>query len=1036
MIDYYNAFISYRHAPLDSSVAEHVQKSLEHFRIPTAIRKKTGKKKIERIFRDKDELPITSDLTDTISSALEKADYLIVICSPNTKESHWVTREIKYFLRNHRKDHVLTVLADGDPNDVVPEELKYDERTVTEYNGETHTIKAPIEPLSCDYRMKFSKAKKEEIPRLAAALIGCSYDELVRRQRQYRFRRFIAVTAVLLAAAIGFGLYMAHSKKQIDEAYMESLANQSRYLASEANALLEDERRIDALYLALAAVPQGPDDPRPVTGEAVAALTEASLAYVGLSGNNIDAVWNYSLATSIKDFVISPSGTRLAAIDSLGTIHVWDTETHEELFTVLDPDYQMSEMVFADDEVLLVINYGVVKGYSALNGELLWESDDSDYTLVRDIMFPGDGLIIYANNGPQFFVCDSHSGRVFDIYDLTSQLGSHLCTMSHAVLSPDGSMIGFVMYEGLNSNFVGTYDIRSGRVLLSDQIEESVSAIEWADDEHLAVSFYDIYNAGSSQMADTYLLRPNYSVVRCYDPDTLNVVWTQEHVSSCVNVNTEFFPLPPNNLIAYCTGNVVSAYDIDSGELMYEWSANQPVIDISDRDDNGWPIMITQDGALLNPVPSQGNDVVAMLYEFPNDITDLVVNHGVYVLQDCSSDIVYYNTYIRDEQWEETPNVDIDSISNFYLDDNILAIYSFDIDNIELTLINPETNKVIETIELDETEASYEFVFLGVYNGNLYGLSANADEAFLYEIDIATGEYKTEFLCNSITISSASASLVGHYIVFQDPETFDLNIGLMDLDTGRTETFSTSLGAPYNDAGPYYSEQMGLIYIPSYDGDHIIEIDEDDCFHVVLPEDWNGTMFLECDDSLGRFFVSDGHTIGVVDAGGNYSPFIDTEGRRPLGFTVIRHDGYGINENGELLVVYSDGFLYRYNALTGELIDKSEISTYLNYTPTAEFTVDYDAGFLYIQQYQLTNAIDLNSWVELACIQNSFGHYAPLDRFYTFSYEVSSHHSIGYFRHYTLDELIDMANNLLGGVPMPDSLRTRYGISDDVDTGN
>ena len=60
-------------------------------------------KKINRIFRDKDELPITSDLSDTIANALSDSDYLIVICSENTKDSAWVPREIEYFLKNHSK---------------------------------------------------------------------------------------------------------------------------------------------------------------------------------------------------------------------------------------------------------------------------------------------------------------------------------------------------------------------------------------------------------------------------------------------------------------------------------------------------------------------------------------------------------------------------------------------------------------------------------------------------------------------------------------------------------------------------------------------------------------------------------------------------------------------------------------------------------------------------------------------------------------------------------------------------------------------
>ena len=94
MIDHYNAFISYKHAPLDSKIAARVQRKLEHFTVPPKIAKSCGKKKIERVFRDKDELPITADLSETISHALENSDYLIVICSPETKKSIWVQREI------------------------------------------------------------------------------------------------------------------------------------------------------------------------------------------------------------------------------------------------------------------------------------------------------------------------------------------------------------------------------------------------------------------------------------------------------------------------------------------------------------------------------------------------------------------------------------------------------------------------------------------------------------------------------------------------------------------------------------------------------------------------------------------------------------------------------------------------------------------------------------------------------------------------------------------------------------------------------
>ena len=123
MIEKYDAFISYKHAPLDNRVADAIQKGLERYVLPKKVKEATGKQKIERIFRDKAELPITSNLDDNISYALENADFLIVICSKSTKLSTWVPREIEYFLQFHPISHVLTVLAEGEPDEVIPENL-------------------------------------------------------------------------------------------------------------------------------------------------------------------------------------------------------------------------------------------------------------------------------------------------------------------------------------------------------------------------------------------------------------------------------------------------------------------------------------------------------------------------------------------------------------------------------------------------------------------------------------------------------------------------------------------------------------------------------------------------------------------------------------------------------------------------------------------------------------------------------------------------------------------------------------------------
>lgn len=68
----YDAFISYRHAELDSFVAELLHKQLESFKVPRLADKEikeTGKQGIKRVFRDKDELPLAGNLSAPITEA-------------------------------------------------------------------------------------------------------------------------------------------------------------------------------------------------------------------------------------------------------------------------------------------------------------------------------------------------------------------------------------------------------------------------------------------------------------------------------------------------------------------------------------------------------------------------------------------------------------------------------------------------------------------------------------------------------------------------------------------------------------------------------------------------------------------------------------------------------------------------------------------------------------------------------------------------------------------------------------------------------
>ena len=144
---HYDAFISYRHVDPDRFVAEQLHKELENFKLPKNIEaqlKKNNpdaKTKINRVFRDEEELPLSSSLEDQIVEALKNTDYLIVICSPRLKESQWCRKEIETFISMHGVDRVLAVLVEGEPGDAFPNELLTREKEITDKNGKKTTIK-------------------------------------------------------------------------------------------------------------------------------------------------------------------------------------------------------------------------------------------------------------------------------------------------------------------------------------------------------------------------------------------------------------------------------------------------------------------------------------------------------------------------------------------------------------------------------------------------------------------------------------------------------------------------------------------------------------------------------------------------------------------------------------------------------------------------------------------------------------------------------------------------------------------------------
>lgn len=111
----YNAFISYSHR--DEKFASLLHQSLEKFRLPSKSVQakdliKKQKNSLYPIFRDRDELPTSSDLSTMINDALDNSRYLILLCSPRSAQSRWVEAEIIRFIEQGKVDKIVPLLVE------------------------------------------------------------------------------------------------------------------------------------------------------------------------------------------------------------------------------------------------------------------------------------------------------------------------------------------------------------------------------------------------------------------------------------------------------------------------------------------------------------------------------------------------------------------------------------------------------------------------------------------------------------------------------------------------------------------------------------------------------------------------------------------------------------------------------------------------------------------------------------------------------------------------------------------------------------
>jgi eukaryotic-like serine/threonine-protein kinase len=214
----YRAFLSYSHK--DRKWGDWLHRKLESYRIdrdlvgrgtPSGIVPKS----LRPIFRDRDDFAGGSSLQEATLRALEASDFLIVVCSPNARMSHYVNEEVRLFKALGRAERVIPIIIDGEPGDPIRECFP----SAVMYNvGSDGQISTTLsEPIAADARQE-GDGPEIAIEKVIAGLLGVGLDEIRKRAVHAQRRRIIVLGSVAslttaLAVVAGIAAWIAHERR-------------------------------------------------------------------------------------------------------------------------------------------------------------------------------------------------------------------------------------------------------------------------------------------------------------------------------------------------------------------------------------------------------------------------------------------------------------------------------------------------------------------------------------------------------------------------------------------------------------------------------------------------------------------------------------------------------------------------------------------------------------------------------------------------------------------------------------------------------
>lgn len=222
----YFAFISYKSDDLKEAWA--LKKKLDGYKLPTVLCKQyeIDRKPTNEVFLDKTNIQ-PGDLTQELKDNLDNSHYLIVVCSPRSANSDYVTAEIEHFTREGRENEMFLFIIESDPKNIDASfnpAIKEAERRWSERDGEKREIlgvnikEKDVDKLFFIYRWPVIGAllqRERAYMQLISRLLNLEFEQLWSYQR-IRFAERIVAWIVGLIIVLGAISYTAYINKDID----------------------------------------------------------------------------------------------------------------------------------------------------------------------------------------------------------------------------------------------------------------------------------------------------------------------------------------------------------------------------------------------------------------------------------------------------------------------------------------------------------------------------------------------------------------------------------------------------------------------------------------------------------------------------------------------------------------------------------------------------------------------------------------------------------------------------------------------------